>query len=228
MPEAIPPQCAPIASQIETLEQDRVSLQRDLDEPGLPPYVRTLLLREMRAVTLDLARKRQELQACLQQYPPPPLPDLVAQTVRLDVNHVDRKLGVSAVIKNIGQGNAIGPFRIDLAATLIRDGVTTSIVQTFNVPPGFIIFGEPVVAQPASIAGGVTPSSEYVTDPMEVPLHYRDETPSCIYEFDYIVDAEQVVAETNKGNNHFFSRWWTITPAGAQRDTPLVIESSAG
>jgi hypothetical protein len=226
MTEQIPPQCAPIASELETLEEDRASLQQDLAEPGLPAYVRTLLLREIRTITLDIARKRQELQACLQQYPPPPLPDLVAETVVLHVNHPDRKLGVAAFISNVGQGNAIGPFRIDLAATLVRGGVTTSYVQSFSVPPGFIIFGVPVIESAAPITGGITPSSNYVTEQMEVPLYYRDETPSSIYEFDYIVDAEQVIAETNKGNNHFFSRWWTITPAVALQGTPLVIKSS--
>lgn len=228
MPASIPSQCAPIASEIETLEQDKTSLQGDLAEPSLPSYLRSYLLREIGKINLELARKRQELRDCLQQNPPPPLPDLVAQTVILKVNHATRELGVAALIRNIGEGNASGPFRIDLAVTLIRNGVTRSIVQVFEVPAGITIFGKPVLAPPEAIAipGGTTPSSEYVTETMEVPLYYRDETPSCVYEFEFLVDAEQVVAETNEGNNHFFVRWWTTTPAGTQRDTPFVIEFS--
>lgn len=178
-----------------------------------------------------MAQRRQDLRACLQQNPPPPRPDLVAQTVVLNVDHAARKIGAAALIKNIGRGNARGPFRIDFAVTMIRGGVTTSIVHVFEVPAGITIFGEPVLepaaAGLAAIPGGTTPSREYVTERMELPLFYRDESPSCVYELEFIVDAEQVVGETNEGNNRFFARWWTTTPAAAQRDTPFTIEAEA-
>jgi hypothetical protein len=224
MPDPISSQCTPIANEIGELEAEKAGLQQELAEasPSLKPFY----IREIRKINLELARKRQDLRECLQQNPPPPRPDLVAQTVLLNVNHATRELGVAALIRNDGTGNARGPFRIDLAATLIKDGVTTSFVHVFEVPAGITIFGKPELEQPGVVAipGGVTPSREYVTERMIVPLCYRDENPSCVYEFEFIVDAEQVVAETNEGNNHFFARWWTTTPAAAQRDTPFVIE----
>lgn len=227
MPDLIPSQCAQLASEIENLEIEKAGLQQELAEA--PTNLKPFLLREIRRVNLEIARKRQELRECLQQNPPLPRPDLVAQTVILNVNHATRKLGAAALIRNVGKGNARGPFRIDLAVTLIRGGVTTSYVRVFEVPAGITIFAEPVLAPPEAIAipGGTTLSSEYVTERMEVPLCYRDESPSCVYELEFIVDTEQVLAETSEGNNRFFARWWTTTPAATQRDTPFVIEASA-
>jgi hypothetical protein len=224
MSDVIPPQCAPIASEIGELEAERAELQQELREA--PPSVKPILIREIRKISLELARKRQELRECQQQNPPAPRPDLVAQTVILRVNHATRELRAAALIRNIGRGNASGPFRIDSAATLIKGNVTTSFVRVFEVPAGITIFGEPVLEQSSLVAipGGVTPSREYVTEEMIVPLCYRDENPSCVYEFEFIVDAEQVLAETNEGNNRFFARWWTTTPAAVQRETPFVIE----
>ncbi len=74
------------------------------------------------------------------------------------------------------------------------------------------------------IGCGATPSREYLTDGMEVPLFYRDDNPSCVYEFEFIVDGEQVVAETSEGNNRFFARWWTTSPLARQKNAPFVID----
>ena len=148
-----------------------------------------MLLRELATVNRELTAKQQELRQCIQQNQPA-LPDLVAQTVILHVHHDTRQLGVAALVKNIGVGSATGPFEIDLAVTLIRGDVTTSFVQVFQVPANVTIFGVPIfttelqqsphsASSQALPPGGpiVTPSSEYLTQAMQVPLYYRDEDP---------------------------------------------------
>ena len=235
-------QCVGIANEIEALEAERASLQHELAEA--PPQLKPLLVREIRRINIELGQLRQQLRLCQEQNPPAPRPDLSAQTVILDVNHSTKKLGVAALIKNIGRGSAHGPFRIDLAATLYRGGVITSFVQVFEVPAGVTLAGEPVLAPPDRVAeqkvdlqvqqaamGGAfpgplpIPSQEYVTEDMVVPLHYRDESPSATYEFEFIVDSEQQVSESNEGNNHFFVRWWTTSPGSALRTTPFQIDA---
>ncbi|MEZ5355488.1 MAG: hypothetical protein R2762_22865 [Bryobacteraceae bacterium] len=225
MPELqTPSACAPIASEVDSLEQERAALQQELvtAPPGLKPF----LIREIRKIGLELAAKRSELRQCLLMNPPPPRPDLVPVTVLLKLNHATRKLGVAALIRNDGLGSAHGPFEIHLAVTLFRGGATTSIVRVFEVPAGVVLAGVPVAdpnAQAALPGHGFT--REYLTESMEVPLCYRDETPSCRYEFDMLVDAEHVVAESNEANNQVLLKWWTTTPGAARRETPFVIES---
>lgn len=224
MPDSIPYHCISIAGELETLEQEKSAVQQELSEAA--PSLKQFYLRELRKINLEIARKKQALRECRNQNPPPPRPDLVAQTVVLKVDHAAKKLGVAALIKNRGAGNANGPFKIDLAVTQIRAGITTTTVRVFEVPAGITIFGEPVAALPGVFAfpGGATPSREYLTDAMEVPLFYRDDTPSCVYEFEFIVDGEQVVAETSEGNNRFFARWWTTSPLARQKNAPFVID----
>jgi hypothetical protein len=236
MPDVTASPCVGIANEIEALEAERADLQREL--AGAPPSMKPFLVREIRRVNVDLGRLRQQLHQCQEQNPPAPRPDLAARTVRLHVNHSTKKLGVAALIKNIGRGNAYGPFRIDLAATLYRGGVTTSFVQVFEVPAGVTIFAEPVLdpgeqAQPAASAafpGPLPPvfSSEYVTEDMIVPLFYRDESPSATYEFEFIVDSEQQVSESNESNNRFYVRWWTTRPGAVLSTTPFEIDAKSG
>jgi hypothetical protein len=246
MPEAIAPPCVGIANEIEALEAERASLQQELAE--LPPSEKAFLLRAIRRINLELGQLRQQLRICQEQNPPAPRPDLSARTVVLHVNHATKQLGVAALIKNIGRGSAYGPFRIDLAATLYRGGQTSSFVRAFEVPAGVILFGEPVVApvdravqregdqtvQPATLAtfpGQLPPPmfpQEYLTEDMIVPLFYRDESPSATYEFEFLVDSEQQVSESNEGNNRFFLRWWTISPGSLASATTFEIDGQSG
>ena len=255
MPEAS--MCVGISNEIDALEAERNGIQQELQ--SAPPSMKPFLLREIRRINMQLGQLRQQLRACQEQTPPVARPDLVARTVQLHVNHSTKKLGVAALIKNVGRGPAHGPFRIDLAATLYRGGVTTSFVQVFEVPAGVTLYGEPVIAQamataengqaanghdqPVQGTGGqmtaaqnaafppfpgwpLPPifSQEYVTEDMVLPLFYRDESPSATYEFEFIVDSEQQVSESNEGNNHFFVRWWTTRPESVQRTTPFEVE----
>jgi hypothetical protein len=235
MPEVIASQCVGIANEIEALEAERAGLQHELAEA--PPSMKPFLVREIRRIYVELGRLRQQLRVCQQQNPPASRPDLSARTVILHVNHSTKKLGAAALIKNIGRGNAHGPFRIDLAATLYRGGETTSFVRVFEVPAGVTLFGEPVLAPAeqtapqaefAAFPGQPVLSQEYVTDDMIVPLFYRDESPSATYEFEFIVDSEQQVSESDEGNNHFFARWWTTRPGSTLRTTPFEIDTQSG
>jgi hypothetical protein len=144
MPEVIASQCVGIANEIDALEAERAGLQQELADAS--PSMKPFLVREIRRINVELGRLRQQLRLCQEQNPPALRPDLSARTVILHVNHSTKRLGVAALIKNIGRGDAHGPFRIDLAATLLRGGVTTSFVQVFEVPAGVTIFGEPVAA----------------------------------------------------------------------------------
>jgi len=226
MPDLILSPCGSIASEIKGLEQEKAGFQQELVKAS--PSQKPFFISEIKRVTLELAGKRQELLKCLQQNPPPPRPDLYAANVILNKNHATRELGVAALIRNVGQGNASGPFRIDLAVTLIKSGVITSFVRAFEVPVGVTIFGEMVLTPGATaIPGDIAISSEYVTESMTVPLGYIDENPSCRYSFEFIVDSDKVVAETSEANNHFKLDTFFVTPAALQRDTPFVIESFA-
>lgn len=236
MTDTVTSPCVGISNEIDSLESERNDLQAELKDAS--PSMKPFLIREIRQINLELNQLRQQLRLCQEQNPPPPRPDLLAQTVILHVNHAARQLGVAALIRNIGLGNAYGPFRIDLAATIYRGGTTTSLVQTYEVPANVVIYGQPVATQGSALQaasfapfpGGVIPpflNHDYVTEDMLIPLYYRDENPSAVYEFEFIADSEQQVAETNEGNNHFFARWWTTTPEAIQRQTPFIIEAKA-
>ena len=62
---------------------------------------------------------------------------------------------------------------------------------------------------------------------MEIPLHYRNEPGNAKYQFEFLVDAEQVIGEGNEGNNRFVADWWTTLPGSFSRGTPFLIDDSA-
>ena len=224
--------CSRIQQEIDNLSELLRELRAELQ--NATGAERTRILWEIRNVNRELGLKRQELRAC--EIGNTPRPDLVAQTVSLILDHANRKVRAAAVIRNIGIGNATGPFEIHLAATLIKGGVTTSFVQVFQVPEGVTIFGMPVLDPgiatfSTAIPGGSFPghifSSEYVTERMEIPLHYRNESGNAKYQFEFLVDAEQVIGEGNEGNNHFVVDWWTTSPGSFSQREPFVIGDSA-
>lgn len=215
--------CSRIQQEIDNLSELLSELRPELDDATGSERAR--ILWDIRNVNRELALKRQELRAC--QAGNAPRPDLVAQTVSLIVNHAERKVGVAAVVRNIGIGNANGPFEIHLGATLTKGGVTTTFFQVFQVPQGVTIFSPPeanpgITAFSTAITDGIF-SNEYVTERMEIPLYYRDEPGNAKYQFEFLVDAEQVIGETNEGNNRFVADWWTTSPGSFTRDTPFII-----
>lgn len=158
----------------------------------------------------------------------PYLPDLRAKGAVVKVDHASRQLWVAALIENIGLGSATGPFEIDLAVTLRRGDSVTSHVINFVVPSTVRLSGTPVLQQALARAPVGNPTAfqtQYVSQQMQLPLHYRDEHPSATYEIEFIVDAEGQITESNESNNHFFAKWWTTSPAASERSTPFVTES---
>jgi len=152
--------------------------------------------------------------------------------VSVSLDHATRRLKVAAIVKNIGKGKAVGPFDIALSVTEKRvlGSQVISHVQVFHVPAGLVIHPEPVLNPDvlAFNAGGeVGLFTTYVTEEMEVPLRYIDEDPAFEYQIEFLVDSEQVLTESNEGNNHYAGRRWFTNPAGAQRDQPFLIRPSA-
>ena len=219
--------CDRIQQEIDSLSELLGELRAELQNAS--GAERTRILWEIRNVNRELGIKRQQLRAC--QAGNAPRPDLVAQTVSLIVNHTEKKVRAAAVIRNIGVGNANGPFEIHLGATLIKGGVTTTFFQVFQVPEGVTIFGVPVLNPGTAAFAGTIPdvtfSNEYVTERMEIPLHYRDQPGNAKYQFEFLVDAEQVIVEGNEGNNRFVADWWTTSPGSFNRDRPFKFEASA-
>jgi hypothetical protein len=215
--------CDRIQQEIDSLAELLGEFRAELDNATGRERVR--ILWDIRNANRELALKRQELRAC--HAGSTPRPDLHARTVRLTVQHAERKVGVAAVIRNIGIGNANGPFEIHLGATLTKGGSITTVFRVFQVPAGVTIYGQQV-ANPgfAALGGSVTGtifSQEYITEAMEVPLHYRDEPGDAKYQFEFLVDAEQVIAEPSEGNNRFVVDWWTTSPGAFNRERPFVV-----
>jgi hypothetical protein len=232
MPRHIPSQCTHIADEIEFLEEELGELQRELAHA--PANLQAYYRREIKKTLLELGLRRQRLRACEEQNDPPALrPDLLAYGIYATPNHATKKLSVAAIVKNIGRGLAVGPFRIDLSVTEISGNFQRSHFQVFEVPPGLVIHPKPVLTTnevlakvPMGAAGGESILFEYVTEKMEVGLLYIDETPSFHYVIDFIVDAEHVLSESNEGNNSFQTKRRYTTQSAVQRTKPFVIDLS--
>jgi len=232
MPETIPPQCTHLAEQVELLKEELRELQ--IEQSQASASLKSYYIREVKNLVHQLALGRQQLRACQEQHlPTSSRPDLLAFGVSVILNHAAKRLKVAAIVKNIGKGRAVGPFKIAMSVTEKRvlGSEIISHVQVFQVPAGLIIFPEPVLA-PADVAafnvgGEVGLLTTYVTEEMEVPLRYINENPAFEYEIEFLVDSEQVLNESNESNNLYRGRRWFTNPAGVQRDEPLLIRSSA-
>lgn len=225
--ETIPRQCVQLAEEIETLKEEVSLLKEEMAEA--PPQMQAYYRREIKALNREIALREQQLRACEEQHnPPAQRPDLLAYGVRVEADHLHRKLRVAAIVKNIGKAAAAGPFRIDMAVTEKIGNTTVSHVQVFQVPSSVVIAPQPVVdPNPTALAivGGTTPTFTYVTGKMEVPLRYIDESPSTRYEIEFLVDSEQVLSESNESNNRYFGTRWFSSPAALERETPFLIKS---
>ncbi|MFY9619255.1 MAG: hypothetical protein WAM70_15985 [Pyrinomonadaceae bacterium] len=243
----IPFQCTHIADEIEFLEQELGDLQQEqADAPAnLAGYYR----REIKRLLIELGLRRQRLRACEEEKNPPHLrPDLLADGIETVANHSMKKLFARGIVKNIGIGNAVGPFKIVLSVTekATFGSSQRSHVQVFEVPPGFIIYGSAagpsqpgfesnlVLARASGIgagaAGGVGEipgaHNSYITEYMSVDLRYIDANPSFQYEVELNVDSEHDVIESDDGNNSYKSTRLFPTPSAVQRGEPFLISSS--
>ena len=229
--EATPRQCMQIQEEIEVLQDELSVLREEMSEA--PPQLLAFYRREIKRLTREIGVRRQQLRVCEEQHDPPAQrPDLLAYGIRIETDHANRRLRVAAIVKNIGKAPAAGPFRIDMAVTE-RTGPSTMVshVQVFQVPPGVVLHPKPVLENPTALAaivgGGTTITDTYVTEKMEVPLRYFDETPSFRYDIEFLVDVEQTLSESDETNNRYFSTRWFSSPAAVEREKPFVINSSA-
>jgi hypothetical protein len=227
--EAIPRECTHIAEEIESLEDELRGLIEEQAEA--PRQLQNYYRREIKRFSTELGLRKQQLRTCeLQHNPPAQRPDLVAQGIAVSVDHVNRRLKVAAIVKNIGKARAAGPFRIDMAITERSGATTISHVHVFQVPASVVIDPPLVLAENpnalAAIVGGIAISDTYVTEKMEVPLRYIDESPSFRYDIEFLVDVDQVLNESNESNNRYFSTRWFTTPAAVEREKPFTIKSA--
>ena len=133
-------------------------------------------------------------------------PDLLAKALSITAYHATKKVHVAALIQNIGTGNVSGPFEISVSVDLTRGGTLTSFVQVFEVPASVTLAAQPVFEQ--ALARGPIGinnwfETQYLTDPMEVPLYFLDDTPSAHYNAEFLVDSANQVSESNESNNYY-------------------------
>jgi hypothetical protein len=108
------------------------------------------------------------------------LPDLKAVQLNIVATYANDTVNVSALVENVGVGNAGGPFDIAVSVNLQSDEGLTSYNQLFQVSAGVTLYGRPLeVLEPALISrppvGIINPRpASYWTGPMEVPLRFID------------------------------------------------------
>jgi hypothetical protein len=237
MQNAIVSQCIGIANEVEALEAELSTIQQELVTAS--PSMKPLLVREIRRINVELSRARQQLLLYQIQNPPGPRPDLLALSIVLHINRATKRVGVAALIKNIGVGDAFGPFYIEMSVALWQGRSSVyNLVRSFEVPAGVIISGRPVlteIQQPqqaaftTTLGPGFPPSQLYLTEDIIIaPLQYYDETPSTTYEIEYHVDINRQVTEQNDGNN-VLSTDWRINKLGTTLSTmAFTIDAESG
>ncbi len=126
------------------------------------------------------------------------VPEIMARTVQITVNHDAKTICVAAVIRNIGGQDIHGPFKVAIGIDYVKDGILISMEHDVIVPA--------TVTIPKN--GG-----EIVTDCATTELHYRDLEPGFIYHFEILADYENVIKEFDDwGNNDLKIDWWTNSP----------------
>jgi hypothetical protein len=136
------------------------------------------------------------------------LPDLKAVQLNIVATYANDTVNVSALVENVGVGNASGPFDIAVSVNLQSDEELTSYNQLFQVPAGVTLYGRPLeVLEPALIrrppVGIINPRpTSYWTGPMEVPLRFID-VDNSTYTAEMLVDPYYEVADANRANNAY-------------------------
>jgi hypothetical protein len=177
---AAAPDCSALAARLQAAEELVADLQEELaNTPSGPERARLLAL--LKSARATAARLRAQLQSCLD--PPPPLPDLLAARVILDRPTGATRADAALVVTNAGPGPAQGPFRI-----------------AFGVTAGNV-FREIDFQVPATVT--IQPGAEYTTDFMRGIAVVRDGNGVATFVIDALVDLDQVIPETNEGNNAY-------------------------
>jgi hypothetical protein len=177
---ALTADCDAIAAQLAQAEELANELLAEYQEapPGPEKWRLLQLWKQARARVSQL---RTQLDQC--QNPPPPLPDLVAVNVVINKHLDGNAIDAAVLVRNDGQGSVSGPFNIVFAATY----GTISAQITFPVPSTTTI----------------APGGSYTSDYMHNIAAVRDANGVATWRFDAIVDSDQIIAESNEGNNAF-------------------------
>jgi CARDB len=190
------PNCQAIKTQLDSMIEERADVIAQLHEAHSPAQ-RSALLFELKSLNAAIAAKQKQYDDCV--HPPLPKPDLLAKTFQIKPNHQAKTLEVAAVIQNIGDGPAQGPFQVTLGVTY-TDPHLTVITRQLNIP----------VPATVRIEGH---GAQFITDSIKnLPLLYRTDNPKFVYEFDMIVDSANQISEVSESNNVLSMRWWTVPP----------------
>jgi hypothetical protein len=159
------------------------------------------------------------------------LPDLKAAALNIVATYANDKVNVSALIENVGVGNASGPFYIAVSVNLQTGEELASYNQLFEVPAGVTLYGRPLaVLEPELIArppvGIINPRpTSYWTAAMEVPLRFID-VDGTTYTAEMLVDPYYQVADANRANNSYSwpGNFWFMSLAMKEKKGPFVLK----
>lgn len=165
--------CASIEDQINKLEIDIAGLQGDLIDA--PPKYKPVFQQMIAKDKAELTSLRYQLAQCIQSN----LPDLFLAGVNYQLDRLTGELGVSAIIGNQGGGACDQSFVVTIGITVEEWSSGENFTVDYPLDPG------------AQIATGYTRG----------PLRFYDLDHSAVYTFAFIIDADFVVAESNKANN---------------------------
>ena len=176
--QSVAADCATIEAQlrIAELRVEQILEELQTTPPG-PEH--DGLLRQLRTWVARVNQLRAQLDRC--RNPPPPRPDLVAVSVVTAFNLNRSALDAALLVRNDGQGAAAGPFNIVFGASI----------------PG--VFRQATFQVPSSVT--LQPGGSYTSEFMRNIAAIRDAQGVATFRFDAIVDSDQVVPETNEGNN---------------------------
>ena len=137
-----------------------------------------------------------------------PRTDLLAKTFKILVNHSERKIYVSGLIRNVGYETVRGPFLVAIGIIVPKAGVTYTIQELIEVPESITI----------------PPGVEYEVGNTSCELLYRDEDNNAVYTFELLVDVNHEIDEDNRGNNHIYMTHWFVSPTVAAQKKPLKLQ----
>ena len=165
--------CASIEDQISKVEIDIAGLQGDLIDapPKYKPVFEQLIAKDK----AELSSLRYQLAQCIQSN----LPDLFLAGVNYQLNRSTGELGVSAIIGNQGGGACDQSFVVTIGIS----------VEEWNS------------GEPFTIDYPLDPGAQIATGYTHGPLRFINLDQGAVYRFYFVIDADFVVAESNKANN---------------------------
>lgn len=186
--------CENISNQIALQIQERQQLLSQINEAESPSE-RNYLRQMLRLVNREISRLRNAYNRCVLSNTPRPDLYCEIQTTELTLNELGSKLieirynspgnnsfQWAVKIKNRGNAVAKGPFSVDVAMDQIGPNVTTSFMNTIEVPAT------------DEIQPGETYITEYISGADLI---------NCAYSFYIRLDMNMVIREKDETNNYY-------------------------